>query len=187
MMYRLIIRPEAETELAEAFDWYERRLPGLGAQFLTAADTAVALRLDPKSPDALQAQGGVYLLIRVKEYPRFEALTVKGSDDVSEDDIKKKISLTKGQILTPQDTSKAIASVKALYEEEGHLLADVKSKLVAEDTGKSNRVTLQLFIDGGTAQNMRIGIGQIQVMRIDALADRMAVLRGLGQARTLGR
>jgi plasmid stabilization system protein ParE len=41
MMYRLIIRPEAETELAEAFDWYERRLPGFGAQFLTAVDTAV--------------------------------------------------------------------------------------------------------------------------------------------------
>ncbi len=42
MTYRLIIRPEAETELAEAFDWYERRLPGLGAEFLTAIDTAVA-------------------------------------------------------------------------------------------------------------------------------------------------
>lgn len=42
MTYRLIIRPEAETELAEAFDWYERRLPGLGAEFLLAVDTAVA-------------------------------------------------------------------------------------------------------------------------------------------------
>jgi plasmid stabilization system protein ParE len=46
MIHRLIIRPEAETELAEAFDWYERRLPGLGAQFLTAIDTAVASILD---------------------------------------------------------------------------------------------------------------------------------------------
>jgi plasmid stabilization system protein ParE len=41
MTYRLTIRPEAETELAEAFDWYERRVPGLGVNFLTAVDVAV--------------------------------------------------------------------------------------------------------------------------------------------------
>lgn len=41
MTYRLIIRPEAEAELAEAFDWYEHRVPGLGADFLVALDTAV--------------------------------------------------------------------------------------------------------------------------------------------------
>jgi plasmid stabilization system protein ParE len=41
MTYRLIIRPEAEAELAEAFDWYERHVPGLGADLLAAVDTAV--------------------------------------------------------------------------------------------------------------------------------------------------
>lgn len=41
MTYRLIIRPEAEAELAEAFDWYECRVPGLGADFLVAVDEAI--------------------------------------------------------------------------------------------------------------------------------------------------
>jgi toxin ParE1/3/4 len=41
MTYRLIIRPEAETELAQAADWYERRVPGLGVDFLGAVDTAI--------------------------------------------------------------------------------------------------------------------------------------------------
>jgi len=41
MKRRLIIRPEAEAELAEAFDWYERRVPGLGVDFLAAVDTAL--------------------------------------------------------------------------------------------------------------------------------------------------
>jgi len=41
MRPRLIIRPEAEAELAEAFDWYERRVPGLGAHFLAAVDAAL--------------------------------------------------------------------------------------------------------------------------------------------------
>ena len=30
MRHRLIIRPEAEADMAEAFDWYEQRRPGLG-------------------------------------------------------------------------------------------------------------------------------------------------------------
>jgi plasmid stabilization system protein ParE len=41
MKARLIIRPEAEAELAEAFDWYERRVPGLGTDFVAAVDAAV--------------------------------------------------------------------------------------------------------------------------------------------------
>jgi toxin ParE1/3/4 len=34
----LIIRPEAEAELAEAFNWYEERVEGLGTHFLLAVD-----------------------------------------------------------------------------------------------------------------------------------------------------
>ncbi len=32
MIKRLIVRPEAEDEMAEAFDWYEERMPGHGWQ-----------------------------------------------------------------------------------------------------------------------------------------------------------
>ncbi len=42
MRYRLIIRPEAETDIQEAFDWYERHVPGLGAEFLAALDAAMS-------------------------------------------------------------------------------------------------------------------------------------------------
>jgi plasmid stabilization system protein ParE len=38
--FALIVRPEAETELGEAFDWYEIRLPGLGSDFLLNVDAA---------------------------------------------------------------------------------------------------------------------------------------------------
>ena len=41
MTYRPSIRPEAEAELAEAFDWYERPVLGLGADLLAAVDAAV--------------------------------------------------------------------------------------------------------------------------------------------------
>jgi plasmid stabilization system protein ParE len=38
MSRRLIVRPEAEVELTEAFDWYEDRVPGLGSEFLLCVD-----------------------------------------------------------------------------------------------------------------------------------------------------
>jgi len=38
MTWKLVIRPDAEAELTEAFDWYEQRVPGLGSQFLLAVD-----------------------------------------------------------------------------------------------------------------------------------------------------
>ncbi|MDD4737409.1 MAG: hypothetical protein PHP44_15030 [Kiritimatiellae bacterium] len=30
----LVVRPEAEAEMTEAFDWYEDQVPGLGSDFL---------------------------------------------------------------------------------------------------------------------------------------------------------
>jgi len=38
---RLIVRPEAETEMTDAFDWYEDRVPGLGSDFLLCVDAAL--------------------------------------------------------------------------------------------------------------------------------------------------
>ncbi|KAF0221672.1 MAG: hypothetical protein FD174_3 [Geobacteraceae bacterium] len=41
MKRELIIRPEAEAELAEAFEWYEERVQGLGSEFLISVDATV--------------------------------------------------------------------------------------------------------------------------------------------------
>jgi toxin ParE1/3/4 len=38
MTHPLVIRPEAEEDMAEGRNWYERQRAGLGAEFLTAAD-----------------------------------------------------------------------------------------------------------------------------------------------------
>ncbi|MEI9894395.1 MAG: hypothetical protein WDN28_11060 [Chthoniobacter sp.] len=40
---RLIYHPEAEAELVEAAQFYEQRIPTLGAQFLDAVDRAVGV------------------------------------------------------------------------------------------------------------------------------------------------
>ena len=39
MSRELIIRPEAEADLAEAFEWYETHVPGLGSEFIRTVDS----------------------------------------------------------------------------------------------------------------------------------------------------
>jgi len=39
---RLIVRPEAEAEMTDAFDWYEDRVPGLGSEFLLCVDAVLS-------------------------------------------------------------------------------------------------------------------------------------------------
>jgi outer membrane protein insertion porin family len=92
---------------------------------------------------------GVYLLIKVKEYQRMGRLEISGSDDVSEDDIKKKITITSGQMLTPDEIARAVRNIKQLYEEEGHLLAEIKTEIIPYDTIGQQRATLRFTIDEG--------------------------------------
>lgn len=41
MPLKLIIRPEAEEEIREAYDWYEDRVSGLGSEFLLTVDATM--------------------------------------------------------------------------------------------------------------------------------------------------
>ena len=38
MSLQIVIRPEAEAEMGEAFDWYEEQVLGLGSDFLLSID-----------------------------------------------------------------------------------------------------------------------------------------------------
>lgn len=49
MKWRLVIRPQAEANLREARDWYEKQRPGLGNEFLADISLAVeSLLQDPR-------------------------------------------------------------------------------------------------------------------------------------------
>ncbi len=41
MKYRIIIRPEAEVDLADAFSWYEDKRQGLGYDFLLQVEAGL--------------------------------------------------------------------------------------------------------------------------------------------------
>lgn len=50
--YQIIITPEAEKDLDEAFEWYEDNSPGLGIDFLNCVDES--LKIIGDTPDIYQ-------------------------------------------------------------------------------------------------------------------------------------
>jgi outer membrane protein insertion porin family len=93
-------------------------------------------------------QDGVYLLIRVRENPRLDRIEIRGNDEMSEDDVLKHLGLLKGQIVTGQDLSSVIRTLKREYDTEGYMNAVVTPRLVSvSDT--VNRVALVVEIQEG--------------------------------------
>jgi plasmid stabilization system protein ParE len=42
MSYGVLIRPEAELDIQDAFEWYEAQALGLGSEFIRAVDTCLS-------------------------------------------------------------------------------------------------------------------------------------------------
>ncbi len=72
---------------------------------------------------------GVFLLIKVVEYPRLERVVVEGNDEIDIEDIEEKITFLRGTVLSPQEISKLKLRINALYAEEGFLNAKITSEL----------------------------------------------------------
>lgn len=96
-----------------------------------------------------RVQDGVYLLIRVRENPRLENIVIEGNDELSEDDILKKINLIKGQLMTPHDLSVVVRTLEYAYNEEGYMNAVITPTLSQRPDSGRNRVDLTVTIDEG--------------------------------------
>ena len=97
---------------------------------------------------------GIYLVVKIKELPRYDHTEITGRDEVKESDIEKKVPFVRGQVVQPQDLVKIKKEVIKLYESEGMLLATVKVTTVPIDTAV-NRVVLKVDIDEGKQVKVR--------------------------------
>jgi outer membrane protein insertion porin family len=103
-------------------------------------------------------ENGVYLLIRVRENPRLEKTEIVGNDELSEDDILKKVSLTKGQIITHQNLSTVIRVLKKEYDDKGYLNAVISPELIPAPNVPGYRVVLKITVQEGN----RVRLDRIQ-------------------------
>lgn len=122
-----------------------------GEQTRTAIERLYGLRLfddiqiliDNRTPE------GIYLLIRVRENPRLDKIEVRGNDELSEDEVLKRVNLVKGQIVTKQDLSSIERMLGLKYQEDGYLNAVITPELIKTDDTTGNRVLLRVSITEG--------------------------------------
>jgi outer membrane protein insertion porin family len=97
--------------------------------------------------DAGNLEGNeVDIYIRVVEYPRLKTITVEGSEEYDEDDIKNLLRFYPGMVITPFKLFKAKNKLFKEYEKEGYLLATVD---IDTTNAKDNRVNLKITVDEG--------------------------------------
>ncbi|WP_437602098.1 type II toxin-antitoxin system RelE/ParE family toxin [Sorangium sp. So ce590] len=75
----ILVRVDAQTELDEAVDWYERRRPRLGLEFVSAIEGALDAIAD--APDAwpLWQDGYPYRKYALRRFPFVAFFTAEGS------------------------------------------------------------------------------------------------------------
>jgi plasmid stabilization system protein ParE len=67
MTWRLIVEPEAESEIQETTRWYDNQSPGLGADFLRAVEAA--LSAIQRSPLQYQIVYGEMRRVGIRRFP----------------------------------------------------------------------------------------------------------------------
>lgn len=126
-----------------------------------------------------QIDRGIFLLIKVKEYPRVEKVVIEGSDEVSEKDIEGKINFVRGQILKPQDIMNAKTKILGLYEEEGLLNATVEplkyTFVEADSIGDEVKVTWRNTADYSDEYSTNYNIKENSVNFLSKVRDRILI------------
>ena len=84
------------------------------------------------------------VIIEVKEYPILNQLTITGEDEIKESDIREKIRILPGQIVSPHAVTRAVEEVLTAYREKGYYLATVDPRQIELEGG---RVDLDFVID----------------------------------------
>ncbi|VAX27323.1 Outer membrane protein assembly factor YaeT [hydrothermal vent metagenome] len=88
---------------------------------------------------------GVFLVIKVNEYPRIEKYIFKGNDDLDDEDLDKVVTFVSGQILKPQAIYKTVRDMKKLYDDESLMNAEIKPvlyKFEKADTTDDDEITV---------------------------------------------
>ncbi len=93
-----------------------------------------------------QVGEGVYLVIRVSEFPRLNKIELSGNDKISKKDLEKELTFFKGQVMSPREAARVRRKIKKLYESKGYLLAKVEPALTPAD---EDRVDLEVKIEEG--------------------------------------
>jgi outer membrane protein insertion porin family len=97
---------------------------------------------------------GIYLTIKVKEFPHCDSIIIDGYKNISLGDIQKSFTFYKNDFLRPWEVESMKQKIRAVYTKEGYQYADITSETRQTDDG-SGKVRLYLHINEGTEVTVR--------------------------------
>jgi len=90
---------------------------------------------------------GIFLIIKVKEFPRVSEIKIQNNKDISTEDLLKIVDKNRGDIISRFDVYQIKQRIKRKYKEEGSPFARVEAELIPTDT--QNYFQLLINIDEG--------------------------------------
>ena len=108
---------------------------------------------------------GIFITIKVEEYPRLDKMVVDGNKKFKTEDIEKEVGFFRGQVLNTNQISKAKRRLINMYAEKGYTLSKVETKLYESE--KEGRAVLNITIDEGE----KVQIKQIRFFGNNAFED----------------
>jgi outer membrane protein insertion porin family len=102
--------------------------------------------------EASLMRGGIALTYHVKERPAVGEVVFSGNDEIEKSDLKEKVSLEQGSVLSEPTVREQLEKIKKLYAEKGFFLAQVSYKL---EPRPNNEVTVRFVIDEGDQVTVR--------------------------------
>lgn len=95
---------------------------------------------------------GIVLTYRVVERPAVGEVAFAGHDEISETDLKEKVTLEQGSVLSEPTVREQLDKIRQLYAEKGFFLARVHYELVPRPR---NEVTVKFVIEEGEQVTVR--------------------------------
>ncbi|MDZ7724297.1 MAG: outer membrane protein assembly factor BamA [candidate division KSB1 bacterium] len=91
---------------------------------------------------------GIYITIKVEEYPRLGRYEIEGNEKLKEKDIKEILNFYRGQIVSPAMLARAKQKLLDKYKEKGFLLAQIDISK-SSSSADSNRVVVKFTFNEG--------------------------------------
>ena len=98
---------------------------------------------------------GIYITIKVEEYPRLGRYEIEGNKKLKEDDIKEILNFYRGQIVSPAMLARAKQNLLDKYKEKGFLLAQIDISK-STSSADSNRVVVKFMFNEGEKVQVEI-------------------------------
>ena len=94
-----------------------------------------------------RTSSGLFITIKVDEFPKLERMVIEGNKKIKKDNIEKEVGFFRGQILNPSQIAKAKKRLLKLYAEKGYTLASIETNTYESE--REGRAVLQLSINEG--------------------------------------